>query len=160
MEKLLKMNTRRTEISVGIFLIAGIAALALLALKVSNISETSISNTYQLTARFDDVGGLKVRSPIRMGGVLIGRVSNISLDKQYLMPVVTLSIFNEHNNLPSETSASILTAGLLGEQYMALSPGGDDEILQDGDEIEDTQSALIIEELIGQFLFNDSSDDL
>ncbi len=154
------MNTRRTEISVGIFLIAGIAALVLLALKVSNISETRISNTYQLTARFDDIGGLKVRSPIRMGGVLIGRISNISLDKQYLMPVVTLSIFNEHNNLPSETSASILTAGLLGEQYMALSPGGDDEILRDGDEIEDTQSALIIEELIGQFLFNDSSNDL
>jgi len=154
------MNTRKAEISVGLFLIAGIAALVMLAIKVSNISEASISETYQLTAKFDDIGGLKVRSPIRMGGVLIGRISNISLDKKYLTPVVTLSIFNQYNNLPTETSASILTAGLLGEQYLALSPGGDEEILEDGDEIEDTQSALIIEELIGQFLFNDSSDDI
>jgi len=154
------MNTRKAEISVGLFLIAGIAALVMLAIKVSNISEASISETYQLTAKFDDIGGLKVRSPIRMGGVLIGRISNISLDKKYLTPVVTLSIFNQYNNLPTEISASILTAGLLGEQYLALSPGGDEEILEDGDEIEDTQSALIIEELIGQFLFNDSSDDI
>ncbi len=154
------MNTRKAEISVGIFLIAGIAALVMLTLKVSNISEASASDSYKLTAKFDDIGGLKVRSPIRMGGVLIGRISDISLDREYLTPVVTLSIFNKYNNLPTETSASILTAGLLGEQYLALSPGGDDEILQDGDEIEDTQSALIIEELVGQFLFNDSSDDI
>jgi len=154
------MNTRKAEISVGIFLIAGVAALVMLALKVSNISESSISDSYQLTARFDDIGGLKIRSPIRMGGVLIGRISDIRIDREYLTPIVTLSIFEQYDNLPSETSASILTAGLLGEQYLALSPGGDDEILKNGDEIEDTQSALIIEELIGQFLFSDSSDDI
>ena len=95
-----------------------------------------------------------------MGGVLVGRVSDISLDTEYYTPVVTLSIYNTYNSLSSETTASILTAGLLGEQYLALSPGGDEEILQDGDVIEDTQSALVIEELIGQFLFSDSSDDI
>ncbi|RLA04331.1 MAG: outer membrane lipid asymmetry maintenance protein MlaD [Gammaproteobacteria bacterium] len=154
------MNTRKAEISVGIFIILGIAALVMLALKVSNISETGSSDTYQITAQFDNIGGLKVRSPVRMGGVLVGRVSDISLDPEYLSPVVTLSIFNTFNNLPTETSASILTAGLLGEQYLALSPGGDDEVLTHGDEIEDTQSALIIEELIGQFLFSGDSDDI
>ena len=154
------MNTRKAEISVGLFLMLGIAALVMLALKVSNISEASDSETYQLTAKFDNIGGLKIRSPIRMGGVLIGRISDINLDPEYLTPVVTMSIFNNFNNLPTETSASILTAGLLGEQYLSLSPGGDEEILQHGDEIEDTQSALVIEELIGQFLFSDSSDDI
>ena len=154
------MNTRKAEISVGLFLIIGIAALAMLALKVSNISETGSSETYQVIAKFDNIGSLKVRSPVRMGGVLIGRVSNIHLDSEYLSPVVTISIFKLYNNLPTETSAAILTAGLLGEQYLSLSPGGDEEFLTDGDEIEDTQSALVIEELIGQFLFNDSSDDI
>lgn len=154
------MNTRKAEISVGLFLMLGFAALAMLALKVSNISETGNSETYVLSAKFDNIGGLKVRSPIRMGGVLIGRVSDINLDPEFLTPVVTLSIFKKYNNLPTETSASILTAGLLGEQYLALSPGGDEDFLQDGDEVEDTQSALVIEELIGQFLFSDSSDDI
>lgn len=154
------MNSRKTEISVGLFVLLGIAALAMLAMKVSNISETSDSDSYQITARFDNVGGLKVRSPIRMGGVLIGRVSQIALDEKYLSPVVTLSIFNQYNKLPTETSAAILTAGLLGEQYLSLSPGGDDEFLVAGDQIEDTQSALVIEELIGQFLFSGRSDDI
>jgi len=154
------MNTRKAEISVGLFIIIGIAALAMLALKVSNLSESGSSETYQLIAKFDNIGSLKVRSPVRMGGVLIGRVTEISLDSEYLSPVVTLAIFQSYNNLPSETSASILTAGLLGEQYLSLSAGGDEELLTDGDEIENTQSALVIEELIGQFLFNDSSDDI
>ncbi|MFT5450866.1 MAG: phospholipid/cholesterol/gamma-HCH transport system substrate-binding protein [Enterobacterales bacterium] len=154
------MNTRKSEISVGLFIIIGIAALAMLALKVSNISESGSSESYQIIAKFDNIGSLKVRSPVRMGGVLIGRVTNIHLDSVYLSPVVTLSIFKLYNKLPSETSASILTAGLLGEQYLSLSPGGDEEFLTEGDEIQDTQSALVIEELIGQFLFNDSSDDI
>ncbi len=154
------MNTRKAEILVGIFLIMGIAALVMLALKVSNIGATGESDSYHLTAKFDNIGGLKIRSPIRMGGVLIGRVSGISLDPKNLTPVVTLSIFNSYHTIPSETSASILTAGLLGEQYLSLSPGGDSEILQEGDEIQDTQSALIIEELLGKFLFSSSSDDI
>jgi phospholipid/cholesterol/gamma-HCH transport system substrate-binding protein len=154
------MNSRKTEISVGLFLILGILALAMLALKVSNISEYGDNDTYQLIAKFDNIGSLKIRSAVRVGGVLIGRVSNITLDEESLSPTVYLSIYSIYNKLPSETTASVLTAGLLGEQYLALSPGGDDVILQDGDEIEDTQSALVIEELIGQFLFNDSSDDI
>ncbi|PCJ46126.1 MAG: outer membrane lipid asymmetry maintenance protein MlaD [Gammaproteobacteria bacterium] len=154
------MNKRNTEISVGLFIIIGMAALAMLALKVSNISETGNSDTYNVIAKFDNIGNLKVRSPIRMGGVLVGRVTQINLDMEYLSPVVTLSIFKLYDKLPTETSASILTAGLLGEQYLSLSPGGDEEFLVEGDEIEDTQSALVIEELIGQFLFNDSSDDI
>jgi phospholipid/cholesterol/gamma-HCH transport system substrate-binding protein len=154
------MNNRKAELLVGLFLILGIAALIMLALKVSNINEMSTSDSYQVTARFDNIGGLKVRSPVRMGGVLIGRVTDITLDRKYLTPVVTISIFSQFDNLPTETSAAILTAGLLGEQYLSLSPGGDDEILVDGGEIIDTQSALVLEELIGQFLFSDSSDDI
>ena len=99
-----------------------------------------------------------MKSPVKMGGVLIGRVSDIHLDKKTLSPVVTMAIFKEFDELPTETSAAILTAGLLGEQFMSLSPGGDDLYLADGDRIYDTQSALIIEELIGKFLFNESND--
>jgi len=154
------MKTRNAEIAVGIFLLLGILALAMLAFNVSNIAETGKTDTYKITARFENIGNLKVRSPVRIGGVLIGRVSRISLDSETFSPVVTLSIFNKYNKLPSESSASILTAGLLGEQYLSLSPGGDDEVLTDGDEIEDTQSALIMEELIGQFLFSGKSDDI
>jgi len=154
------MNRRQTEITIGLFLIFGMLAIAVLALKVSNIADSGTKDTYQITASFDNVGGLKVRSPIRMGGVLVGRVADISLDNQTLSPIVTMAIFSKYDELPTETSASILTAGLLGEQYLSLSPGGDDEVLVDGDEIEDTQSALVIEELVGKFLFNDSSDDL
>lgn len=154
------MKHRQIEIIIGFFMIIGFIALAALAVKVSNIAESSERESYSILANFDNIGGLKVRSPVRMGGVLIGRVSEITLDQDTLSPVVTMNIFNQYNQLPTETTASILTAGLLGEQYLALSPGGDDEILVDGDVIEDTQSALVIEELIGKFLFSDSSDDL
>lgn len=152
------MNQRLTEIVIGFFILIGLAAFAILAIQVSNIAGSSDKETYAVTAHFDNVGGLKVKSPVRMGGVLVGRVSSIHLDKKTLSPVVTMAIFEEFNELPTETSAAILTAGLLGEQFMSLSPGGDDEILQDGDRIYDTQSALVIEELIGKFLFNESND--
>jgi phospholipid/cholesterol/gamma-HCH transport system substrate-binding protein len=154
------MSRRQSEILIGLFIMIGFAAIAILGIKVSNIAQESDRESYSVIARFDNIGGLKVRSPVRMGGVLIGRVSDITLDLDTLSPVVTMEIFNQYNQLPTETSASILTAGLLGEQYLSLSPGGDDEVLEDGDEIEFTQSALVIEELIGKFLFNDSSDDL
>jgi len=154
------MKYRQIEIIIGFFMIIGFIAVAALAVKVSNIADSSEKASYSISANFDNIGGLKVRSPVRMGGVLIGRVSNITLDEDTLSPVVTMSIFNRYNKLPTETTASILTAGLLGEQYLSLSPGGDDEILAEGDVIEDTQSALVIEELIGKFLFSDSSSDL
>lgn len=154
------MSRKQTEIVIGVFIMVGLAALAILALKVSNIAESGDKESYYVTARFNNIGGLKVRSPIRMGGVLIGRVSDIQLDMKTLTPVVTMAIFKQYDQLPTETTASILTAGLLGEQYLSLSPGGDEEILVDGDVIYDTQSALVIEELIGKFLFNQGSDDL
>ena len=152
------MGQRQTEVVIGLFILIGLAALAVLAVQVSNISESSERETYEVTAHFDNIGGLRVKSPVRMGGVLIGRVSDIHLDTKTLSPVVTMAIFKEFDELPSETSAAILTAGLLGEQFMSLSPGGDDLILADGDRIYDTQSALVIEELIGKFLFNESND--
>ena len=152
------MGQRQTEIVIGFFILIGFAAIAILAVQVSNISESAERETYSVTAHFDNIGGLRVKSPVKMGGVLIGRVSDIHLDKKTLSPVVTMAIFREFNELPTETSAAILTAGLLGEQFMSLSPGGDDLYLMDGDRIYDTQSALIIEELIGKFLFNESND--
>ncbi|MEL0035051.1 MAG: outer membrane lipid asymmetry maintenance protein MlaD [Gammaproteobacteria bacterium] len=152
------MGQRQTEIIIGFFILIGFAAIAILAVQVSNISESAERETYSVTAHFDNIGGLRVKSPVKMGGVLIGRISDIRLDKKTLSPVVTMAIFSEYNELPTETSASILTAGLLGEQFMSLSPGGDDLFLMDGDRIYDTQSALVIEELIGKFLFNESND--
>lgn len=152
------MGQRQTEIIIGFFILIGLAAIAILAVQVSNISESAERDTYYVTAHFDNIGGLRVKSPVKMGGVLIGRISDIHLDKKTLSPVVTMAIFSEYNELPTETSASILTAGLLGEQFMSLSPGGDDLFLMDGDRIYDTQSALVIEELIGKFLFNESND--
>ncbi|MEL0068237.1 MAG: outer membrane lipid asymmetry maintenance protein MlaD [Gammaproteobacteria bacterium] len=152
------MGQRQTEIIIGFFILIGFAAIAILAVQVSNISESAERETYSVTAHFDNIGGLRVKSPVKMGGVLIGRISDIRLDKKTLSPVVTMAIFSEYNELPTETSASILTAGLLGEQFMSLSPGGDDLFLMDGYRIYDTQSALVIEELIGKFLFNESND--
>ncbi len=152
------MGQRQTEIIIGFFILIGFAAIAILAVQVSNISESAERETYSVTAHFDNIGGLRVKSPVKMGGVLIGRISDIRLDKKTLSPVVTMAIFSEYDELPTETSASILTAGLLGEQFMSLSPGGDDLFLMDGDRIYDTQSALVIEELIGKFLFNESND--
>ena len=152
------MGQRQTEIIIGFFILIGFAAIAILAVQVSNISESAERETYSVTVHFDNIGGLRVKSPVKMGGVLIGRISDIHLDKKTLSPVVTMAIFSEYDELPTETSASILTAGLLGEQFMSLSPGGDDLFLMDGDRIYDTQSALVIEELIGKFLFDESND--
>ncbi len=147
------MGSIKAQISVGIFIIASFAALTVLAFKVSNIEEYATAENYTLSAHFDNIGGLKVRSPIKVGGVVVGRIKSIALDGD-LLPVVKMSINGKFNNFPTETSAAILTAGLLGEQYISLTPGGNDEILTSGDEIDDTQSAIILEDLIGQFLFN------
>jgi len=121
-----------------------------------------VCQTYKLYAKFDNIGGLKVRSPIKVGGVVVGRVSDISLDEEDYTPVVTLDIDTQYNNFSEATSVSILTAGLLGEQYIGLLPGFMDEsvtTLEAGDFIEDTKPALVLEELIGQFLFSQGSDD-
>lgn len=153
------MRIKYLEWAVGFFVIVSIAALALLAIKVSNVNDISNINSYELIAKFENVGGLKVRSPVKVGGVLVGRVHEIGLDKD-MTPLVRMRIEKKYQAFPTETSAMILTAGLLGEQFISLSPGGNEEILKDGDRIKDTQSALILEELIGKFLFSDRNKDL
>ena len=146
------MTTRVTEIWVGIFVAAGMAALFMLAMKVSNLSTYTGDEGYEVTARFEDVSGLKVRSPVTMSGVRIGRVKRIEFDDRALQAVVVMEIEPHHNLLPKDTSASIYTAGLLGEKYIGLEAGGDQENLIQGDEIKLTQDSLILEKLIGQFV--------
>jgi phospholipid/cholesterol/gamma-HCH transport system substrate-binding protein len=146
------MNTRIVEIWVGIFVAAGLAALFMLAMKVSNLSSYNDEGGYEVTARFDDISGLKVRSPVTMAGVTIGRVKDIGFDEQTFEAVVTMRIQDQYMALPKDTSASIYTAGLLGEKYVGLEPGGDMKVLKSGDEIKLTQDSLVLEKLIGQFI--------
>jgi phospholipid/cholesterol/gamma-HCH transport system substrate-binding protein len=156
------MTTRKVETLVGLFVALGVAALIFLALKVANAGVAGNGETYQLYAKFENIGGLKVRSPVKVGGVVVGRVESIQLDPEDYAPVATLAIQAEYDNFSETSSLSILTSGLLGEQYLGLEPGFIDEtveILQDGDFIEDTKSALVLEELIGQFLFSQGNDD-
>ncbi len=156
------MMSKKVELMVGFFVALGIAALLMLSLKVANTGISGNGESYNLLAKFDNIGGLKVRSPIKVGGVVVGRVSDISLDDEDYTPVVTLKINKEYSNFSEATSVAILTSGLLGEQYVGLQPGFMDdslEILQPGDYIEDTKPALVLEELIGQFLFSQGSGD-
>ena len=146
------MTTRVTEIWVGVFVAAGLAALFMLAMKVSNLASYSGVKGYEVSARFEDVSGLKVRSPVTMSGVRIGRVKQIAFDDQALQAVVVMEIEPHHNLLPKDTSASIYTAGLLGEKYVGLEAGGDEQNLVQGDEIKLTQDSLVLEKLIGQFV--------
>lgn len=146
------MTTRVIEIWVGIFVAAGMAALFMLAMKVSNLSTYTGNEGYDITARFEDVSGLKVRSPVTMSGVRIGRVKRIEFDDKALQAVVVMEIEKRHNLLPKDTSASIYTAGLLGEKYVGLEAGGDQNNLVQGDEIKLTQDSLVLEKLIGQFV--------
>lgn len=148
------MNLRYLEVSVGVFVLVGIAALFYLAIQVSNIAEYRDRDTYEVIAYFDHIGGLKVRAPVTVSGVRIGRVSRIVYDPERFQARVTLAIQSGTDFLPADTQASIFTAGLLGEQYVALDPGGDEQILRRGDEILFTQSALVLENLIGRVLTN------
>jgi len=154
--------SKKVELMVGFFVALGIAALLMLSLKVANSGISGNGDSYNLLAKFDNIGGLKVRSPIKVGGVVVGRVSDISLDNEDYTPVVTLKIYKEYSSFSEATSVAILTSGLLGEQYVGLQPGFMDdslETLQPGDYIEDTKPALVLEELIGQFLFSQGSGD-
>jgi phospholipid/cholesterol/gamma-HCH transport system substrate-binding protein len=151
------MRTSRTvEILVGMFLVLGMAAFIMLALKVSNITTFTENDVFQVTARFENIGGLKVRSPVRMGGVRIGRIGEIRYDDQNLEAVVTMEINQKYQKIPNDSEASIYTAGLLGEQYISLEPGGSSEFFIQGDEVEETQSALVLERMVGRFLINAS----
>ncbi|WP_371188059.1 outer membrane lipid asymmetry maintenance protein MlaD [Thalassotalea maritima] len=157
------MVSKKLELMVGAFVALGIIAILALALKVADSGIKGNGETYRLYAKFDNIGGLKERSPIKVGGVVVGRVSSIKLDDQDYMPVVTLDIYSQYNNFSEASSVSILTAGLLGEQYLGLEPGFIDEemgigVLAPEDFIEDTKPALVLEDLIGQFLFSKGSD--
>ena len=152
------MKQRFLEVSVGLFVLLGIAALFYLAVQVSNIAEYRDRDTYEVLAFFDNIGGLKVRAPITVSGVRVGRVADIAYDPERFQARVTLAIQLAHDHLPADTQASIFTAGLLGEQYIGLEPGGDFEMLQAGDEMLFTQSALVLENMIGRFLTNMSTD--
>lgn len=149
---------RMMEILVGAFMAAGFVALFFLAMKVSNLSASTGGDGYALTARFDNIGSLKVRAPVSMAGVRLGRVESIGFDEDSYQAVVTLRIEDQFRRIPADTFANIFTAGLLGEQYVGLDPGGSEEYLADGDRIEFTQSALVLEQLIGQFLFSKAEE--
>jgi phospholipid/cholesterol/gamma-HCH transport system substrate-binding protein len=150
------MERTTLDLWVGIFVVAGIAALVVLALKVGNLSTYNISETYQLQAHFTNVGGLKPTASVRSAGVLVGRVTSIMLDTERYEAKVTMSI-DKRYQFPADTFANILTSGLLGEQYIGLLPGGEDEMLADGGEFKKTQSAVVLEDLIGKF-FTSSVD--
>lgn len=150
------MQRQLVEIIVGLFVIAALLALLFLSFKVSNINSVTVSNPYQVSARFDNIGNLKVRAPVTMAGVRIGRVNEIRLDSASYQAQVVMDISGEYKKLPVDTSASINTQGLLGEQFVSLEPGGQQKFLKDGDRIRLTQSAVVLENLIGQLLFNNS----
>jgi len=151
------VRSRFMEIGVGLFVAAGMVALFMLAMQVSNLSNSISGDTYVITAAFENIGGLKVRSPVTVSGVRVGRVDSIDYDFQSYEAVVSLRIAEKYHSFPEDTTASIFTAGLLGEQYIALEPGGSMDNLQAGDRIQLTQSALVLEQLIGQFLYNTAS---
>ena len=153
------MRTRSLELAVGGFLVIGIAALFFLAIKVSGLSSELSQPSYKVYVHFQNIGGLTVRSKVTMSGVTIGRVADIELDKKRLNAKVTLEIYNDVNEISTDAVASILTAGLLGEKYIGIVPGADDIFIKNGDEIEQTQSALVLEDLIGKFLFNKATED-
>lgn len=138
---------------------AGLVAIFFLAIQVSNLSLTPGGDFYTLTASFENIGGLKERAPVTMAGVRIGRVSGIAVNSKTFEAVVTLDIQSEYNAIPDDTFAKIYTSGLLGEQYIGLDPGGSEEYLKQGDAISLTQSALVLEEIVSQFLFNKAEEN-
>jgi len=152
------MYSKTVEIGVGLFVALGLAALLMLAMKVSNLAELTAPEGYQVTARFENIGGLKVRSPVTMAGVRMGRVTHIGFDDNSYEAVVRFSVDPRYVRIPIDTSASIFTAGLLGEQYIGLDAGGDEAFLTECDEVTLTQSAIVLEQVIGQFLYNKAAD--
>ena len=151
------MQSRSVEVWVGLFVALGLAALAFLSVRASNLAEYSDGDAYTVVARFDNIGSLRVRAPVTVAGVRVGRVSGIDFGKQQFKAVVHMAIASRYDNLPQDSVASIRTAGLIGEQFVGLDPGGAPDALKDGDEIEITQSALVIEQLIGQFLYGQAA---
>lgn len=152
------MKRTTLDLWVGFFVVIGLAALLFLALKVGNLTQASQGETYALQARFGNIGGLKVRAPVKSAGVVVGRVESIRFDPQSYLALVTLDI-DARYKFPRDTFATINTAGLLGEQYIGLEPGGDEAMLKSGDTIKKTQDAMVLEKLISQFMYNKASED-
>lgn len=152
------MRMRFVELTVGTFMLMGVVALILMALRVSGLSAQGSGDTYLVKARFENLAGLTERAKVSMSGVTIGRVTRVYLDPEWYSAVVEMEIETRMSTLTKDTSAAILTAGLLGEKYIGLTVGAEEEYLQNGDWIEDTQSALVLEELIGRFLFNKANE--
>ncbi len=152
-------TTRAIEISVGIFVAAGIAALLVLAVNVSNVSTFHSGSQYTVKANFDNISGLKERSAVTIAGVTVGRVKLIEVDPVTFEAVVHMNIDGKYNEIPVDSSAGIYTAGLLGEKYVCIEPGGAQDFLKENSEIRLTQSSIVLEKLISQFLFNQSNSD-
>ena len=151
------MNKTILDLWVGLFVIAGIVALLFLALKVGSMSTVNSSDSYEVVARFENIGGLKVRAPVKSAGVVVGRVADIRFDNEKYEAAVTLRL-DKRYSFPKDTSAAIMTSGLLGEQYIGLEPGGDSEKLKDKDRILITQDAVVLENLIGRFLYGKAQE--
>ena len=151
------MERTTLDLWVGMFVVAGFGALMVLAFKVGNLSTYNVSESYQLQAYFDNIGGLKPQASVKSAGVLVGRVTDVKLDTKLYKAKVTMNI-DKRYQFPKDTFANILTSGLLGEQYIGLMPGGDDAMLKDGEEFKKTQSAVVLEDLIGKFLYNKAED--
>jgi len=151
------MNRSTIDLWVGIFVAAGLGALLFLALKVGNLASFSTAETYRVEAKFGNIGGLKVRAPVKSAGVVVGRVAEIRFDNETFEAVALLTIDAAYK-FPRDTSAKILTSGLLGEQYIGLEAGGNPQMLKDGDRVRLTQSAVVLENLISQFLFNKAAE--
>ncbi|MDN5753811.1 MAG: outer membrane lipid asymmetry maintenance protein MlaD [Nitrosospira sp.] len=145
------------DLWVGLFVMIGIGALLVLALKVGNLGTYSADQSYTLIGHFENIGGLKVRAPVKSAGVVVGRVTDIQFNTENFDAAVTMSIDSRYQ-FPKDTFASILTAGLIGEQYIGLAAGGDETALKNGDKIMKTNSALVLEDMIGRFLFNKASE--
>jgi phospholipid/cholesterol/gamma-HCH transport system substrate-binding protein len=151
------MEKRNLETLVGLFVVVGAAALVFLSLKAANLASFSFDSTYQVTARFDNVGGLKIRAPVKSAGVTVGRIKSVAFDDKNFQGVVTMELDRRYQ-FPADTSAKILTSGLLGDQYIGLEPGADDKNLNAGDSIKITQSAVVLENLIGSLLYNKAAE--
>ncbi|MEN4082787.1 outer membrane lipid asymmetry maintenance protein MlaD [Serratia marcescens] len=158
------MQTKKSEIWVGAFMLIALCAIVFICLQVANLKSIGSESTYRIYATFDNIGGLKPRSPVKIGGVVIGRVAYIELDSKTYTPRVALDIQKKYDQIPDTSSLAIRTSGLLGEQYLALNVGFEDPemgttILKDGGTIQDTKSAMVLEDLIGQFLYKSGGQD-
>jgi len=148
------MRQRYLEFFVGIFIVLAVLAFAFLSFKVSGLADFATQNTYTVTAYFTNVGDLKARAPVTIAGVTVGRVRSITLDPKTFQAIATLDIDKKDNNIPTDSTANIYTAGIIGSNYISLTPGFDETVLKNGDKITNTNQALILQDLIGQFMYN------